>query len=124
MHPPRDLTPLPVLLHDAALAGPGQTPGPVYGDLLPPCSAGCPAGENIQAWLASTRAASMSGHGGNWLPAIHGRVCYRPCKRACNRAEPDSSVSIHAVVDRRLLAPRPAARTAARRLDFRPGERA
>jgi NADPH-dependent glutamate synthase beta subunit-like oxidoreductase len=29
---------------------------PVYPDLLPPCNAGCPAGENIQAWLAETEA--------------------------------------------------------------------
>ena len=26
---------------------------PVYVDLLPPCNAACPAGENIQAWLAA-----------------------------------------------------------------------
>ena len=28
----------------------------MYVDLLPPCNAGCPAGENIQAWLAEARA--------------------------------------------------------------------
>ncbi len=101
-HPPRDLTPLPDLLHDAALAGPVRTRRPVYGDLLPPCNAGCPAGENIQAWLASTRAGE---HERAWrqltadnpLPGIHGRVCYHPCESACNRAELDSSVSIHSV---------------------------
>ncbi len=99
---PRDLTPLPDLLNDAALAGPVRTRRPVYGDLLPPCNAGCPAGENIQAWLASTRAGE---HERAWrqlvadnpLPAIHGRVCYHPCENACNRAELDSSVSIHSV---------------------------
>ncbi len=101
-HPPRDLTPLPDLLHDAALAGPVRTRKPVYGDLLPPCNAGCPAGENIQSWLASTRAGE---HERAWrqltadnpLPAIHGRVCYHPCESVCNRAELDSSVSIHSV---------------------------
>jgi len=101
-HPPRDLTPLPDLLHDAALAGPVRKRRPVYGDLLPPCNAGCPAGENIQAWLASTQAGE---HERAWrqltadnpLPAIHGRVCYHPCESACNRAELDSSVSIHSV---------------------------
>src|SRR5215471_5244852 len=55
-HPPRDLTPLPDLLHGAALAGPVRTRRPVYLDLLPPCNAGCPAGENIQAWLGFTQA--------------------------------------------------------------------
>jgi NADPH-dependent glutamate synthase beta subunit-like oxidoreductase len=100
--PPRDLTPLPDLLHGAALAGPVRTRRPVYTDLLPPCNAGCPAGENIQAWLASTRAGE---HEPAWrqlvadnpFPAIHGRVCYHPCESACNRAELDSSVSIHSV---------------------------
>jgi len=99
---PRDLTPLPDLLHDAAFAGPVRTRRPVYADLLPPCNAGCPAGENIQAWLASTRAGE---HERAWrqltadnpLPAIHGRVCYHPCESVCNRAELDSSVSIHSV---------------------------
>jgi len=101
-HPPHDLTPLPDLLHSGALAGPVRTRRPVYGDLLPPCNAGCPAGENIQAWLASTRAGE---HERAWrqlvadnpLPAIHGRVCYHPCESVCNRAELDSSVSIHSV---------------------------
>jgi len=99
---PRDLTPLPDLLHDAAFAGPVRMRRPVYADLLPPCNAGCPAGENIQAWLASTRAGE---HERAWrqltadnpLPAIHGRVCYHPCESVCNRAELDSSVSIHSV---------------------------
>jgi len=100
--PIRDLAPLPDLLHGAAFAGPLRTRRPVYADLLPPCNAGCPAGENIQAWLASTRAGE---HERAWrqltadnpLPAIHGRVCYHPCESACNRAELDSSVSIHSV---------------------------
>ena len=46
---PRDLTPLPDLLHGAALAGPVRTRMPVYTDLLPPCYGACPAGANIQA---------------------------------------------------------------------------
>jgi pyruvate/2-oxoacid:ferredoxin oxidoreductase beta subunit len=55
-HPPRDLTPLPDLLHGAARAGPVRTRRPVYLDLLPPCNAGCRAGENIQAWLGFSQA--------------------------------------------------------------------
>jgi hypothetical protein len=38
-HSPGDLTPLPDLLHVAALAGPVRTRRPVYTDLLPPCTA-------------------------------------------------------------------------------------
>jgi NADPH-dependent glutamate synthase beta subunit-like oxidoreductase len=74
----------------------------VYVDLLPPCNAACPAGENIQAWLAHVQAGE---HEQAWralvadnpLAAIHGRVCYHPCESSCNRAELDSAVSIHAV---------------------------
>jgi NADPH-dependent glutamate synthase beta subunit-like oxidoreductase len=74
----------------------------VYVDLLPPCNAGCPAGENIQAWLAHMKAGR---HEQAWrelvadnpFPAIHGRVCYHPCESVCNRANLDSAVSIHAV---------------------------
>jgi len=101
-HSPRDLTPLPDLLHGAARAGPVRTRRPVYLDLLPPCNAGCPAGENIQAWLGFTQAGQ---HERAWrqlvadnpLPAIHGRVCYHPCESVCNRAHLDSAVSIHSV---------------------------
>ena len=99
---PRDITPLPDLLHGRSRAGPVRERRPVYVDLLPPCNAGCPAGENIQAWLAHAQAGR---HEQAWralvadnpLPAIHGRVCYHPCESVCNRADLDSAVSIHAV---------------------------
>ena len=75
---------------------------PVYVDLLPPCNAGCPAGENIQGWMAHVK---VGEHERAWrvlttdnpFPAIHGRVCYHPCESVCNRAELDSPLSIHAV---------------------------
>jgi NADPH-dependent glutamate synthase beta subunit-like oxidoreductase len=90
------------LLHGAARAGPVRARRPVYLDLLPPCNSGCPAGENIQAWLAHMQAGQ---HEQAWqqltadnpMPAIHGRVCYHPCESVCNRAELDSAVSIHGV---------------------------
>jgi NADPH-dependent glutamate synthase beta subunit-like oxidoreductase len=98
----RDVTQLPDLLHGRALAGPVRERRPLYVDLLPPCNAGCPAGENIQAWLAYTEDGR---HEEAWrqlvednpFPAIHGRVCYHPCESVCNRANLDSAVSIHAV---------------------------
>jgi NADPH-dependent glutamate synthase beta subunit-like oxidoreductase len=98
----RDVTPLPDLLHARSRAGPVRQARPVYVDLLPPCNAGCPAGENIQAWLAH---AETGDHEGAWrqlvadnpMPAIHGRVCYHPCESVCNRASLDSAVSIHSV---------------------------
>lgn len=75
---------------------------PLYVDLLPPCNHACPAGENIQAWLAHA-------HDGEYekawralvednpLPSTHGRACYHPCESGCNRASLDTSVAIHAV---------------------------
>ncbi len=98
----RDLTPLPDLLHDQPRAGPVRDRRPIYVDLLPPCNAGCPAGENIQAWLGLAR---VGDHERAWrqlvtdnpFAAIHGRVCYHPCESVCNRAQLDSAVSIHAV---------------------------
>jgi NADPH-dependent glutamate synthase beta subunit-like oxidoreductase len=97
-----DLTPLPDLLHGRSRSGPVRERRPVYVDLLPPCNAGCPAGENIQAWLAH---AEVGRHEQAWrqlvadnpMPAIHGRVCYHPCESVCNRASLDSAVSIHSV---------------------------
>jgi len=97
-----DLAALPDLLHGRATAGPVRSRRPVYLDLLPPCNAGCPAGENIQAWLAHAQAgrdeqAWRELVRDNPFPAIHGRVCYHPCEDVCNRADLDSAVSIHAV---------------------------
>ncbi len=75
---------------------------PEYVDLLPPCNHSCPAGENIQAWLAL--AAKEQYHeawqvlvADNPLPAVHGRVCYHPCESDCNRSQIDNPVSIHAI---------------------------
>ncbi len=98
----RDVTPLPDLLHGRSHTGPVRVQRPLYVDLLPPCNAGCPAGENIQAWLSHTKAGR---HEQAWreltadnpMPAIHGRVCYHPCESVCNRADVDSAVSIHSV---------------------------
>jgi NADPH-dependent glutamate synthase beta subunit-like oxidoreductase len=100
--PRRDVAALPDLLHAQAGAGPVRTHRPVYLDLLPPCNAGCPAGENIQAWLAQIQAgrpeqAWRALVRDNPLPAVHGRVCYHPCESACNRGELDNAVSIHGV---------------------------
>jgi NADPH-dependent glutamate synthase beta subunit-like oxidoreductase len=74
----------------------------VYVDLLPPCNNACPAGENIQGYLAQVQAAQYERAwrilvADNPFPAIHGRVCYHPCETGCNRRFLDSAVSIHAV---------------------------
>lgn len=90
------------LTQEKRTAGPIRTQRPVYVDLLPPCNNACPAGENIQAWLAHAQAGRFEEAWqtlveDNPMPAVHGRVCYHPCESNCNRAKLDSSVSIHAV---------------------------
>jgi NADPH-dependent glutamate synthase beta subunit-like oxidoreductase len=82
--------------------GSWRTERPVYADLLPPCNQECPAGENVQQWLYH---AEDGGYEAAWrqimadnpFPAIMGRVCYRPCETACNRAQLDEAVGINSV---------------------------
>jgi hypothetical protein len=40
------------LTHEKRNVGPQRIQRPIYVDLLPPCNNACPAGENIQEWLA------------------------------------------------------------------------
>lgn len=98
---PRDLTPI---LQNTVLRGAGaiRWQRPAFVDLLPPCNHECPAGENIQAWLAHAQAGAYEQAWrqlmqDNPLPAAHGRACYHPCETACNRKDLDQAVSIHAV---------------------------
>ncbi|KPF71352.1 glutamate synthase [Bosea sp. AAP35] len=82
--------------------GPVRSQRPIYVDLLPPCNAACPAGEDIQGWLGLAQAGKFKAAwealiADNPMPAIHGRVCYHPCETSCNRKDLDSEVSIHAV---------------------------
>jgi NADPH-dependent glutamate synthase beta subunit-like oxidoreductase len=82
--------------------GPKRFQRPIYVDFMPPCNSACPAGENIQAWMAHAQA-------GNYyeafqtimedcpFPAIMGRVCVKPCETGCNRNYIDITVNIHAV---------------------------
>ncbi len=82
--------------------GSWRTERPIYLDRLPPCNDACPAGENIQAWLAHAEegdyhAAWQEIMRDNPLPGIMGRACYHPCEEACNRKHIDSAVNIHAV---------------------------
>jgi len=82
--------------------GTWRTLRPVYVDRLPPCNAACPAGENIQGWLARAEAGDYEGAWRllmeeNPLPAVMGRVCYHPCETSCNRASLDSAVGINSI---------------------------
>jgi len=82
--------------------GTWRTERPVYVDRLPPCNAACPAGENIQGWLAHAESGDYEAAWRvltqeNPLPAVMGRVCYHPCETSCNRAALDSAVGINSV---------------------------
>ncbi len=97
-----DLTKSADLTGHARGTGALRTRRPVYVDFLPPCNDACPAGENIQAWLALAQSGDYEAAWrelvrNNPMPSIHGRVCYHPCEDVCNRAFTDSPVSIHAV---------------------------
>ena len=98
---PFDLTGPPDLGHKRQ-TGPKRTQRPIYVDLLPTCNHACPAGEDIQAWIALAteglfREAWETILKDNPLPAVHGRVCYHPCESSCNRGRLDAPVSIHAI---------------------------
>jgi 2-oxoacid:acceptor oxidoreductase delta subunit (pyruvate/2-ketoisovalerate family) len=82
--------------------GTWRTFRPVYLDRLPPCNSACPAGENIQGWLAHAESGDYEAAWRllteeNPLPAVMGRVCYHPCETACNRAALDEAVGINSV---------------------------
>ncbi|MFO1146751.1 MAG: NAD(P)-binding protein [Alsobacter sp.] len=82
--------------------GSWRTLRPTYVSRLPPCNHACPAGEDIQGWLAHAEAGDYEAAWRaltreNPLPAVMGRVCYHPCENACNRASLDSAVGINSV---------------------------
>ncbi len=70
-----------------------------YADCLPPCSMTCPAGVDVQGYIAliasgqyqeAVRLIKQT----NPLPAVCGRVCTRPCEMACRRNLLDTNVGI------------------------------
>jgi NADPH-dependent glutamate synthase beta subunit-like oxidoreductase len=75
---------------------------PKYNEKTAPCSAACPAGEDI------ARIEMLSNQGRyndavetilleNPFPSICGRVCFHPCETVCNRSRFDDPVAIHAL---------------------------
>ena len=75
---------------------------PIYQDKVAPCNQACPAGIDIEASMNLVREGRVDEAMDLFLrenpfPATTGRVCYRQCERACNRASFDEAVSIHAV---------------------------
>jgi NADPH-dependent glutamate synthase beta subunit-like oxidoreductase len=68
----------------------------------PPCSSGCPAGNDVPSYLASIRDGNLAQAArtlleSNPIPAITGRVCPRTCERDCNRIGFGEAVSIRSI---------------------------
>ncbi|MGN0159547.1 MAG: FAD-dependent oxidoreductase [Brotaphodocola sp.] len=67
-----------------------------------PCSAECPAGTDIPAYMAKFRAGDLESAArilmqANPLPMMTSRVCAHTCQSKCNRCSTDESVAIHSV---------------------------
>jgi len=75
---------------------------PRYDEKTSPCSANCPAGEDIariemlatqglfkEAWETILLE--------NPFPSVCGRVCFHPCEDRCNRRDFDDAVAIHSL---------------------------
>ncbi|HDL08537.1 MAG TPA: hypothetical protein ENG35_07375, partial [Desulfobacteraceae bacterium] len=75
---------------------------PMFEEKTAPCSAACPAGEDIgriemltaqglfkRAWEAILME--------NPFPSVCGRICFHPCENFCNRKEFDESIALHSL---------------------------
>jgi formate dehydrogenase major subunit len=73
-----------------------------YADCISPCREGCPAGVDVQGYIALStmgeyRKAVDFIRESNPLPAICGRVCVRKCEVVCRRCDVDKPVNINAI---------------------------
>ena len=72
----KDMTLLPDLARTEGRVAPVRTRKPIYLDMLPPCNAGCPAGENIQEWLRLIKIGQ------------HENACLQPWRPGLQRLHP------------------------------------
>jgi 2-oxoacid:acceptor oxidoreductase delta subunit (pyruvate/2-ketoisovalerate family) len=75
---------------------------PFYEDKTPPCSAACPAGNDIVGFIQKMTQGDFEGAWSlireeNPFPGICGRVCFHPCESKCNRGNYDEPIVIHAL---------------------------
>ncbi|MCJ7705596.1 MAG: NAD(P)-binding protein [Desulfobacterales bacterium] len=80
--------------------GTWRTQRPFYEDKTPPCSAACPAGNDIVAFIQKIAQEDFEGAWNiikeeNPFPGVCGRVCFHPCESRCNRGSFDEPVAIH-----------------------------
>lgn len=81
---------------------------PAHVDHLAPCSAWCPAGNDVVGFVRALAASDQSAAARilastTPLPGVCGRVCPAPCMQGCNRSELDGAVNIRGL--ERWIAP-------------------
>ena len=69
---------------------------------ISPCKIACPAGVNVQAYVALSSQGKFEEALGieredNPLPSVCGRICTHPCESECKRGEFDESISIRSI---------------------------
>ena len=82
--------------------GAWRTQRPFYENKTPPCSAACPAGNDIVAFIQKISEEDFEGAWNiileeNPFPGVCGRVCFHPCETKCNRGSYDEPIAIHAL---------------------------
>jgi len=98
----RDFTPmntsLGTMLHN--LTGSWRFIKPIYEDKVPACQNACPAGNDIEGWVRLLQEGKYDK--AYWhlkqeqpFPAILGRICFKFCETACNRAVLDDCIGIN-----------------------------
>ncbi len=75
---------------------------PIYQEKKPPCNHACPAGNDIQGFIALILKGRLAEAREllcetNPFPAITGRVCHHPCELECNRGRFDEPLNIRAL---------------------------
>ncbi|MGO8990224.1 MAG: NAD(P)-binding protein [bacterium] len=75
---------------------------PFYEDKTSPCSAACPVGNDIVAFIQKITEGDFEGAWNliqeeNPFPGVCGRVCFHPCESKCNRRDYDEPIAIHAL---------------------------
>ena len=75
---------------------------PFYEDKTSPCSAACPAGNDVAGFIQKITEEDFEGawnliQNENPFPGVCGRVCFHPCESKCNRRDYDEPIAIHAL---------------------------
>ena len=69
---------------------------------IPSCRAACPAGVNVQGYVALVREGKYKEaleliRRDNPLPIVCGRICFHPCETKCERGKVDEPVAVNAL---------------------------